>query len=174
MNNSATPPDGDRRAAVCGGEACQRAVPTARRHMRSCAGLLWRRARRPCGIPAPDWAVEASFCKRSDQNGASFPEEESTALGAPRGVSLLSCANTDFASVAIPHEQKGAPETFPCLWGHEPAHNSRHAHSKAALAPTGRPPRNNNKNASRAAEDTNRLASHQVFYVKSAPAVNLF
>ena len=32
----------------------------------------------------------ASFCKRSDQNIVSFPEEEGTALGAPRGVSLLS------------------------------------------------------------------------------------
>ena len=36
----------------------------------------------------PPRRKEAPFCKRSDQNGASFPEEEGTALGAPRGVSL--------------------------------------------------------------------------------------
>ena len=54
----------------------------------------------------------ASFCKRSDQNSASFPEEEGTALSAPRGVSLLSCDITNFAIVIISHtthKTEGSP-----------------------------------------------------------------
>ena len=60
----------------------------------------------------PFGGLVASFYKRSDQNGASFLEEEGTALGAPRGVSL--CRDiTNFAIVVISHtthRQKKTPE----------------------------------------------------------------
>ena len=58
----------------------------------------------------PSGGLAASFCKRSDQNGASFLEEEGTALGAPRGVSL--CRDiTNSAIVVISHTTHKTEET---------------------------------------------------------------
>ena len=55
-------------------------------------GLLGNGCLHECP-PSPSCHVcspAAAFCKRSDQKGVSFPEEEGTTLGAPRGISLLS------------------------------------------------------------------------------------
>ena len=85
----------------------------------------------------------ASFCERSDQNGVYFPEEEGTALGAPRSVPC--CRDiTHFAIAGIlytyPHDRKKRPGNVALQRGHEFAHTSGVAPSKATFAPTGRPP----------------------------------
>ena len=80
-------------------------------------------------------AENASFCKRSDQNGGSLPEEEGTALGAPRGVSL--CRDiTNFVIVPYHTRQGRSPGTLPFAgWGLRIRTNSGSAHSRRRWRP---------------------------------------